>query len=267
MRTIRSRMRNFRTKLAIPLKPEWATRICELRRRLKLSQTEFGAEVHFSTMGISRWETGNQEPSASGYIQLGILAGNPLCWYFWGRAGLRAEDLMRVLPKRENRSGPINVIRFGSAHAGTGGRKSSSEPRLVAIPLLKAAVASHGGRGDSSSQLHSAPVETMIAAPIEWCPNPASTTCLRVTGDSMKPLIYNGYILAVDSSQTSPVELTGKIVIAWNKDMGLTVSRLPHFERTNVLQPENREYESVVINSKNKWKIVGRVLWWMGNDN
>jgi phage repressor protein C with HTH and peptisase S24 domain len=259
-------MRRSRTKSAIRHKPEWAIRIGELRQRLNLSQAAFGAKVRSSAMGISRWETGNQEPTASGYIELGTLAGAPFCWYFWGRAGLRAEDLMRVLPKRENRSGPINVIKFRSAHAGSGGRKLGKS-HLVAIPLLKAAVASHGGRGDSSTQLHNAPVESMIAAPIDWCPNPNSTTCLRVTGDSMRPLIYNGYILAVDTSETSLPELNGKIVIAWNKDMGLTVSRLQHFERTEVLQPENREYKSVVMNSKNKWKIVGKVLWWVGSDN
>jgi SOS-response transcriptional repressor LexA len=259
-------MRKPRTKHANSSKPDWAASISALRRRLNLSQSEFGHSLHASAMGVSRWERGEHEPSAGSYLELGTLAGDPLCWYFWGRAGLRTEDVMRVLPKREKRFGQSAFINLHRVHAGSGAR-TAMEPKLVVIPVLKAIVPSHGGRGDSATQLHNAPVESMIAAPIGWCPNPNSTTCLRVAGDSMRPLICNGYILAVDSSQTSLPELKGKIVIAWNKDMGLTVSRLQHFERTDVLQPENREYESVVMNSKSKWKIVGKVLWWVGTDN
>src|SRR6267378_4163800 len=57
-------------------------------------------------------------------------------------------------------------------------------------------------KGDSSATLHDAPFEGVIAAPQDWCPNPSATTCLRVRGKSMMPLIHDGYILAVDSSQT-----------------------------------------------------------------
>jgi phage repressor protein C with HTH and peptisase S24 domain len=73
--------------------------------------------------------------------------------------------------------------------------------------------------------LLSGPVESVIAAPKDWCPNPGHTSCLRVQGNSMTPLIQDGYILAVDSSQNDQIQLNGKIVIAWHKDTGLTVSR------------------------------------------
>ena len=85
-------MRKSPGKSDIPLKPEWATSVFELRQRLNLSQTDFGQRLHSSAMGVSRWERGNQEPNAGSYIDLGNLAGAPLCWYFWGRAGLRAVD-------------------------------------------------------------------------------------------------------------------------------------------------------------------------------
>jgi transcriptional regulator with XRE-family HTH domain len=258
-------MRKSRTKSAVPPKPEWAALISDLRQRLNLSQLEFGRRLHSSPMGVSRWERGEHEPSAGSYLELGTLAGAPLCWYFWGRAGLRTEDVMRVLPKAKKRFGQGALIELRGAHAGSAGRKpSASASPLVAIPLLKAGVATHGGRGDSSTLLHDAPVEGIVAAPFDWCPNPDSTTCLRVRGDSMRPLIYDGYILAVDSSQTNFSELNGKMVIAWNKDMGLTVSRLQHYDHTDLLQPENRDYESIVLNQKTKWKILAKVLWWMG---
>jgi phage repressor protein C with HTH and peptisase S24 domain len=256
-------MRRSRSTSETPLKPEWATSVLELRQRLNLTQTDFGQRVHSSAMGVSRWERGAQEPPSHSYIELGNLAGDPKCWFFWGRAGLRPEDLTHVLRKLKTRSSSPPALDLRIAHAGSG-RKKPSTPQFVAIPLLKIAVASDGGRGDSSTLLHNAPIESVIAAPTDWCPNPDSTTCLRVRGNSMMPLIHDGYILAVDSSRTDLSELNGKVVIAWHKDLGLMVSRLLRYDHTEVLQPENKDFRSIVLNNKNKWKILAKVLWWIG---
>ena len=103
-------------------------------------------------MAVSRWERGVLEPAASTYIELGNLAGAPGCWYFWGRAGLRSEDLMRVMPKLRRRMPPVNIVNFQTASAG-GGRRKAAVPQLVAIPLLKVVAASHGESGDGDSAL------------------------------------------------------------------------------------------------------------------
>jgi SOS-response transcriptional repressor LexA len=256
-------MRKSRSASKAPANQDWSATISQLRRRLNLSQTAFGQRLHCSAMAVSRWERGAQEPPAGSYIELGNLAGNPLCWMFWGRAGLRNEDLMRVLPKLRKSLSRASLIDFQLAEAGAG-KKKSKAPQLVAVPLLKVVAASHGEKGDRSAILHDAPVESMIAAPSDWCPNPSATTCLRVHGNSMSPLIHDGYILAVDSSQTDRSRLDGKVVIAWNKDMGLTVSRLKRYDHTEVLQPENAEYNSIVLDKKHSWKVLAKVLWWIG---
>ncbi len=238
--------------------------IIRLRKKLGLSQTAFGHEIHSSAMGVSRWERGAQEPPSHSYIELGNLAGDPDCWFFWGRAGLRSEDLMRVLPKLRNRFPQPNLQNFQIVHAGTSGRKPLKS-QLVAIPLLKIVAATNGdNKGDNMPILHEAPIESIIAAPKEWCPNPTSTYSLRVRGNSMNPVIYDGYILVVDSSQISRAKLDGKIVIAWHKDVGLTVSRFRRYDHTEVLHPENREYGSITLDRKNQWKIIAKVLWWVG---
>jgi hypothetical protein len=46
--------------------------------------------------------------------------------------------------------------------------------------------------------------------------------------------------------------------------MGLTVSRLQRYGHTDTLEPENRKYESVVLDSKHKRKIFAKVLCWIG---
>jgi SOS-response transcriptional repressor LexA len=243
-------------------KHDWAARILALRRRLQMSQSEMGKLVNSSAMAVSRWERGVQEPLANIYIQLGNLTGDPECWYFWGRAGLQSDDLMRVLPDvrsrlRKHRLPDLQVVQAGMRM----GRKKQSN--LVAIPVLPVIVATHGGTGDPVTALDQVHPEYVLAAPSEWCPNPAHTTCLRVHGRSMMPLIHDGYIVAVDTSQSNRLKLYGQIVVVAHKEQGLVVSRLQRFDQTEVLVPENREYESASFSARG-WRIVAKVLWWIG---
>ena len=256
-------MQRSKNKTNTSARPEWAAMVSRLRQRLGLSQTSFGQEIHSSAMGVSRWERGAQEPPSHSYIELGNLAGDPDCWLFWGRAGLRSEDIMRVLPKLQKRYPKPRVGDLDIVHAGSSSKKVE-RAQLVAIPLLKIEEALDGNRGENAPVLHEAPIESIIAAPREWCPNPTSTYSLRVRGNSMTPLIQADYILVVDSSQTDRSRLDGKIVIAWHKDVGLTVSHFRRYDHTEVLHPDNREYTSVTIDTKHKWKIIATVLWWIG---
>jgi SOS-response transcriptional repressor LexA len=258
-------MARKRRKSTPPLQPQWAMAILALRQQLGMNQAAFAERFHSSSMAISRWERGVMEPPSHSYIELGNLAGDPKCWFFWERAGFRSEDLLRVMPGLQRRLRETRLPDFEIVTAGSGKKKGKLKAQqLVAIPVLKIAAASHGEKSDVGPLLHEAPVESMIAAPRDWCPNPMTTSCLRVRGNSMAPLIYDGYILAVDFTQNDPGKLEGKIVIAWHKDSGLTVSRLRRYDHTEVLQPENRDYTSITLGAKHKWKIVGQVLWWIG---
>jgi len=243
-------------------KPEWAKRIFTLRRRLQISQSELGQQMNASAMAVSRWERGVQEPPANIYIQLGNLTGDPECWYFWGRAGLTSDDLMRVLPAIRSRIRKDRVPSLQVVHAGVH-RARKPPNNLVAIPVLPVVAATHGGKGDPVDSLDHVHPESVLAAPNDWCPNPGHTSCLRVHGRSMMPLIHDGYIVVVDTSQTNRLKLYGQLVVAASEEHGLVVSRLQRFDRTEVLVPENREYESTAV-STHGWRVVGKILWWIG---
>jgi SOS-response transcriptional repressor LexA/DNA-binding XRE family transcriptional regulator len=241
---------------------EWPARIIGLRRRMGVNQSELGKQLNSSAMAVSRWERGVQEPPARVYIQLGNITGDPECWYFWGRAGLHSGDLMRVLPAvrsrlREERLPHLQIVQAG-AHTP---RKKGSH--LIAIPVLPVVAATHGGKGDPEESLDQTRPETLLAAPSSWCPNPAYTSCLRVRGRSMMPLLHDGYIIAVDKSQNNRRKLYGQIVVAAHREQGLIVSRLQRFDGTEVLVPENREHDSIAISSSD-WRIVAKILWWIG---
>lgn len=247
-----------------PVLPEWARTIKAVRSKLKLSQSELAQKLETTAMAISRWERGEFEPSAEAYLRLGKLMGDPLCWFFWGRAGLSTADVMRVLPKagrrlREDRIPTVQVV-----HAGAGKMLPAEKESFVAIPLLPVRAATPGEKGDKVADLDQLKPEGMLAAPARWCPNPASTISLTVKGNSMSPLILDGYIIAVDTSDAAHDDLIGKIIVASNREKGLLVSRLIRFDHTDVLVSDHREYVSVSLATESRWRIIGRVLWWTG---
>jgi SOS-response transcriptional repressor LexA len=215
-------------------------------------------------MTISRWERGLLEPSADHYIQLGNLARKSECWFYWRRAGLSSSDLMRQLPDtRTARVRASTIPELQVVIAGSGEKLPKTQ--LVAVPLLQVHAGTHGEVGDDLSELDEATADEMILAPAQWCPNPTATKCLRVKGHSMMPLIPDGHIVAVDGAQTDISQLDGKIVISWNKQKGLSISRFRHYGDAWVLEPENREYKPVVLGpTGHGWRIVARVLWWIG---
>jgi len=224
--------------------PEWSGAIFSLRQRLHLTQSDFGSRLHYSAMAVSRWETGKQEPTSRCFIQLGNMAGQPECWLFWARAGLKSSDLRQMFP------GPRAMARISSSadfeivRAGSGIRrnrpKDAPKIQMVAVPLLDVHAGTIGQAGGQFVDFDTALTEGMIAAPAFWCPNPGQTNCLRVKGTSMSPLINDGDVVAVDGSQTDPVELNRKIVVAWHRENGLSLARFISADGVHLLESENQ---------------------------
>jgi SOS-response transcriptional repressor LexA len=79
----------------------------------------------------------------------------------------------------------------------------------------------------------------------------------------MSPLIYNGDIVAVDCSAVDMTKLNGKIVVAWNRRTGLTLSRFLHMKGMQLLESENRDYRPIALGKDRNWRIIGKVLWWI----
>jgi SOS-response transcriptional repressor LexA/DNA-binding XRE family transcriptional regulator len=243
--------------------PEWSRKILAFREALKLTQGEFGKRLMASAMAVSRWERGQSEPPAGAYVRLGKIADDSLCWFFWERAGLSTADVMRVLPIATRRLRDCRIASVQVVHAGATG---SLEPaRFVAIPILPVHAATPGEKSEEVADLDQIKPEALWAVPAEWCPNPARTISLRVKGNSMSPLILDGYIIAVDTSDISRDDLVGKIVVARNtEDKRLLVSRLIRFDHTDALVSDQRENQCLLLANGSSWRIIGRVLWWTG---
>jgi SOS-response transcriptional repressor LexA len=252
--------------MQLALVPEWSNAILNLRQRLRLSQSDFGSRLHYSAMAVSRWESGKQEPTSRCFIQLGNLAGQPECWLFWARAGLKSADLRQMFPGTRAIARRTDGADFEIVCAGNGLKhprpKGTPKLQMVAVPLLDIQAGTLGQAGAPFSDFDSAATEEMMATPAFWCPNPVQTNCLRVKGTSMSPVINDGDVVAVDASQTDPAELNRKIVVAWHRQNGLSVARFIVADGVHLLESENRDYGPVPVEKDRKWQIVGKVLWW-----
>jgi SOS-response transcriptional repressor LexA len=78
----------------------------------------------------------------------------------------------------------------------------------------------------------------------------------------MEPLLRDGYIIVVDRGQKERAKLKDNIIVAFCHQYGLVVSRLRHVGHVDMLVPDNRDHEPVSLS--HEWRIVGKVLWWVG---
>jgi DNA-binding XRE family transcriptional regulator len=252
-------------KSQVPEESHWGDKIKALRHYLKLSRAALGKELRVSAETVAQWERSSEKPPPNTCIGLGNLAGEPSCWEFWKLAGLYSGDFVHALPAVRLHMGKDDRPDLQVVHAGSG-QRLFSKPQLHAIPLLPLKAGTVGQVGDNDIEFDRMPAEGLIAAPSHWAPNPAFTSCLRVRGDSMAPVICDGYIIAVDTSMTEVEKLMDKVVVAWHQEKGLTVSWLKMLVGGAALASQNAEYGSIALGPDTGWRVIAKVLWWIGRD-
>ena len=55
---------------------------------------------------VSRWESGVKQPSAEQFLQMGNLADEDECLWFWRRAGVDVKRIAIVVPRTASRKTP-----------------------------------------------------------------------------------------------------------------------------------------------------------------
>lgn len=238
-------------------RPEWADELENLRLQLGLSQAGLARKLNVSAMAPSRWERGVNQPPADVFVELGKMAGNKKCWYFWGRAGLRKHDVTAVLnniKRSKARRGQLQVSATANAARFVTADKAE---HLVALPLYKT-TPPVGVLGPPVIHRESS---ELIVAPRAWCPHPEQTVCLRYGGDKMAPMLQQGAIIAVDEADNKSENLYGKIVLVSHAECGFMVHWLQRYGKSEVLVPENKDHPPTYIHDGD-WRILGRLLWW-----
>jgi transcriptional regulator with XRE-family HTH domain len=105
--------------------PQWSRDMKSFRSSLKLSQTALGKRLNCSAMAVSRWERGEQPPSAGHYLAIARIAGPFFGWTFWNLAGISEDDVQRMPAPRartkqqHNLSHAIAILEIEVARSGT----------------------------------------------------------------------------------------------------------------------------------------------------
>lgn len=138
-----------------------------------------------------------------------------------------------------------------------------SEPNedFVAVSLMPLSALTQRGGAKAGGE-----AEGHILAYRQWIPHPRETVAVRLSDDSMQPILPAGSVAAVDRAMVDPDKLDGRLVAACPE--GTPVIRwLEISGRHIILRPNqtSREYPIIPIERQEDGKpnpaIIGQVVW------
>jgi SOS-response transcriptional repressor LexA len=226
----------------------------------RLTQQTLAAKMNVTQGSVSNWLNGKKEPKPEMYFRMAKI---------WPDA----PEMPLLLKRASDISGSFQVPGFepmiGKRKPAAGTRrvkfgKLTSE--AVELPLLKDPAATGTPR-----QVNEEEIEDYLPLPGSLCPHPEEMVCIKVQGDSMSPLLEDGYIVAVDTAQKDHSRLHGQMVAARDPEGGVTIKWLRLVGKQEMLLPQytSKRHQPAVLSfgddeNETGWAVVGRVLWWIG---
>jgi len=216
----------------------------------------FARSIGANHQAVHNWLAGASSPGAKALEQMWRVHQIDPLWLLTGEQRLRGPVTLGVTPPGLPRAQAEAATDFL--------RDEIRRDRFVAVPLLADAIA--GGR---PREIRAEDVEDYAVIHADWCPHPEHTTCLRVRGDSMAPILADGSLVAVDHRRRDPFRLDGQMV-AFRQGDGASVKWCKVVGRDLVLGlPENKD--TIAEDSLLLFRgeditdcVIGSVVWWWG---
>ncbi|HEY4358251.1 MAG TPA: XRE family transcriptional regulator [Acidobacteriaceae bacterium] len=208
-------------------------RISGIRKSAGQNQADFGRKYGVSQVAVSRWEKGLDQPSTKILLQMAEDTSD---------ARLK-EDLLAI-------AGIKRVPETGAP----------SLPPLRLVKQLRDSVAAGTPRATDESQ-----IERMLPFALDFFPGGGELYALKVSGDSMAPIVPDGYIVIVDTSRRDPKKLLKHMVAAREGD-GVTIKWLRNDGDIYMLVPQHTsiDYPVRIMRPEGDFSIVGEVVYIMG---
>ncbi|MBI4479237.1 MAG: LexA family transcriptional regulator [Acidobacteria bacterium] len=233
---------------------EYSRRIRSLRERLRLTQHALAELLHVRTPVVASWEQGRREPSARNYRQLAKLAPPKEAWYFLEQIGVTKQLVRSKLPKRPSKQTSSRPIKTRILTANLG-----KQP-FVLVPLLR-----ENWTG-ASRTITESDIERVLAVPTQFFPdNTGACVGIRNRGDSMAPILQDGFLVFADQTNRDPARLEGRIVAVWGEN-GPQCRRLETEIHSGQLKlrPENPVYPTLLVDAAATDWLIGAVVFWAG---
>jgi SOS-response transcriptional repressor LexA len=220
-----------------------SARIKALRKRIGLDQTALARDIGVEQSTISEWENAKYPPSPMALMALGRLDYDNAAWWY-EQAGPRFAERLKIQ----------HLIRDVREE------KKKGNDRLVWVPLLHDPVGAGLLRNIAEQDVDS---ELPFAA--ELMPSGGRLRAFRVAGDSMAPIVNDGYIVIIDAAQHDPKKLVGQMVAAREGD-GVTIKWLRKDKNDYLLVPQHvsPKFPVRIMRDEDDWSVVGVVVKWIG---
>jgi len=201
-----------------------------------MKQSEFAELFGVTQVAISNWEKGENPPSTAALARLATLTSD--------------EDLRQMLLAETG----IESL------AGTPSGRPKVPDMVRAIPMLRDPVAAGTPRATDERE-----VEQTLVLPKMWFPPGGELYAVKVAGESMAPIINDGYIVIINTSQRDPKRLIERMVAAREGD-GVTIKWLRKDGDIYMLVPQHvsPRYQVRVMRPEGDFSIVGAVVRWIG---
>jgi SOS-response transcriptional repressor LexA len=221
-----------------------ASRLRGLRKvTYKMDQRSFAKELGVSQPVLSKWERGEYKPPPMALAAIARKDYENASWWCEQAGPQFAESLKQVQIIEQTRD-----------------ELKKKGDRVVWVPLLHDALAAGFGREISEQDIDR---EIPFAAAL--MPHGGKLRALRVSGNSMAPIVEEGYVVVIDMSQQDPRKLVGQMVAA-REASGVTIKWLRKDKDLYLLVPQHVSPHIPVriMREDEDWGIVGVVLKWIG---
>ena len=201
----------------------------EARKTVGFTQLQLAQLLGTSQATVARWEKGTDSPPGPAFAAIADLVTEDQRPFWLDLAGLPVPERQTPTHARE-------------------------------VPLLKDPAAAGTPRVLDENE-----IEAVIPFPRDWLPRGGKLYAVRVAGDSMSPILNDGYVVLIDTTQRDPKKLVEKMVAAREGD-GVTIKWLRHADGVYMLQPQHSSarHQVRVMKSESDHSIVGAVVMWIG---
>jgi transcriptional regulator with XRE-family HTH domain len=200
-------------------------RIRQIRKLRGLTQKSFAESLYISQNFLSEVESGKANPSTTLLALIEYRYKISKEWLMTGKgsiqapgeeAGITSPELKIITPKE------------AKEHL----KKSDRLDNFIPVPLL-----SDNAAAGQPAYINENDIEGYAIIYRSWVKDEKLHTAIRIRGDSMSPVLEQGFIVGLDHSQRDPKKLQGKMVAARCEE-----GRRP--------QPHHRQGSLVVGNPK-----------------
>jgi phage repressor protein C with HTH and peptisase S24 domain len=212
---------------------------------MKLTQKEVSKAAGVSAVSVTLWEKGDTAPKGENLIAISKLLKCSPEWLLSGKGGIKIESNAELI-------GPIEAW----------DNKTPLDDDEVEIPFLTEVQLAAGNGMLATRENFGPKLRFAKSALIRNGTDIASAVCVKVSGNSMEPIMPDGSTIGIDTAKTNIID--GKVYAITHGEMQRVkmLYRLPDGGvRLKSYNNEEHPEEVYTKEQTEEIKVIGKVFW------